>query len=186
MTKTFAFLVILILTSVCTLKLTSNKKKAHTSQQVVTASQLAASASGPIFMPITDNPFIVNGNLEVTGLIFSGTITNGQQVDIISMTSTVRTTVNGISLYAKNVASAKAGDTVALLLRGVTTSQVKNGFYVVSVGTLPVGKIGCTLTFIKDITIDDNFHPLFSSFNNQSNGYSLLLKMGLLVLQMVK
>jgi translation elongation factor EF-Tu-like GTPase len=83
---------------------------------------------GSFGMTVEDVFSIAGRGTVATGRISTGTVSVGEQV-LISRAGQplVQVEVTGVELFRKNVRTAKAGDNVGLLLRGVEREQVLKG-----------------------------------------------------------
>lgn len=72
----------------------------------------------PFLMPVEDVFSISGRGTVVTGRIEQGIIKPGEEVEIIGLTDTQKTTVTGVEMFRKLLDSGEAGDNVGLLLRG--------------------------------------------------------------------
>lgn len=81
----------------------------------------------PFLMPIEDI-FVIEGRGTVTtGRIERGVISVGDEVDIVGITETKKTTVTGIEMFNKQLDRGEAGDNAGLLLRGIKKEEVERG-----------------------------------------------------------
>ena len=82
---------------------------------------------GAFLMPIEDVFTISGRGTVVTGRIEQGVIKPGEEVEIIGLTDTQKTTVTGVEMFRKLLDSGEAGDNVGLLLRGTKKEEVERG-----------------------------------------------------------
>jgi elongation factor Tu len=87
-------------------------------------------------LPIEDVFSIAGRGTVVTGRIESGIIKVGQEVEIVGLGETVKTTVTGIEMFNKILDEGQPGDNVGLLIRGIKKEDVKRGQVVAQVGTI--------------------------------------------------
>ena len=74
---------------------------------------------------VIDDVFSISGRgTVVTGRVEAGTIRADQKVVVKSATGLLKTRIRGIEMFRKQVPSARAGDSVGLLLQAVTRDQV--------------------------------------------------------------
>ena len=78
-------------------------------------------------MPIEDVFSIAGRGTVVTGAISQGTIKLGEEIEIVGLRDTVKTTVTGIEMFRKEMDYAEAGDNAGLLLRGIKKEDVERG-----------------------------------------------------------
>ncbi len=81
----------------------------------------------PFLMPIEDIFSIEGRGTVVTGRIERGTIKVGEEVEIVGINPTSKTTITGIEMFNKQLQSGMAGDNAGLLLRGVAKEAVTRG-----------------------------------------------------------
>ena len=72
----------------------------------------------------------------VTGKVERGSITKGEDVEIIGYGPTVRTTVTGVEMFRKELDRGEAGDQIGALLRGLKREDVSRGQVIVAPGSL--------------------------------------------------
>ncbi|MGB1097637.1 MAG: EF-Tu/IF-2/RF-3 family GTPase, partial [Acholeplasmataceae bacterium] len=71
----------------------------------------------------------------VTGRIEQGIIKPGEEVEIIGLTDTQKTTVTGVEMFQKTLDEGEAGDNAGLLLRGVEKEDLKRGVVLAAKGS---------------------------------------------------
>jgi elongation factor Tu len=81
----------------------------------------------PFLMPVEDVFSISGRGTVVTGRIEQGIIKPGEEVEIIGLSDTQKTTVTGVEMFRKLLDSGEAGDNVGLLLRGTKKEEVERG-----------------------------------------------------------
>ena len=81
----------------------------------------------PFLMPIEDVFSIEGRGTVVTGRVERGVIKPGEDVEIIGLKDTVKTTVTGVEMFRKLLDSGQAGDNVGCLLRGTKKEDVERG-----------------------------------------------------------
>ncbi len=81
----------------------------------------------PFLMPIEDVFSIEGRGTVVTGRIERGTIKVGENIEIIGIKPTTKSTVTGIEMFNKSLASGIAGDNAGVLLRGTAKDDVHRG-----------------------------------------------------------
>jgi len=90
----------------------------------------------PFSMPIEDVFSISGRGTVVTGRIDSGVIKVGQEIEIVGLGATVKTTVTGVEMFQKTLDEGRAGDNVGLLLRGIKKEDVARGQVLAAVGSI--------------------------------------------------
>jgi len=89
----------------------------------------------PFLMPIEDIFSIEGRGTVVTGRIERGQVKVGEEVEIIGLKPTVKTTVTGIEMFNKNLQEGMAGDNAGILLRGTKKEDVHRGQVIAKPGT---------------------------------------------------
>jgi len=81
----------------------------------------------PYLMPIEDIFSIEGRGTVVTGRIERGAVKIGDEVEIVGLMDTKKTTVTGIEMFNKQLESGMAGDNAGILLRGTKKNEVERG-----------------------------------------------------------
>jgi elongation factor Tu len=81
----------------------------------------------PFLMPVEDVFGIKGRGTVVTGRIERGIVKTGEEVEIVGLQPTVKTTVTGVEMFKKLLDEGQAGDNVGCLLRGIERDDVQRG-----------------------------------------------------------
>jgi len=81
----------------------------------------------PFLMPIEDVFSISGRGTVVTGRVERGVIKVGEEVEIVGIKDTVKTTCTGVEMFRKLLDQGQAGDNVGILIRGVKRDEVERG-----------------------------------------------------------
>ncbi|HIH2762703.1 MAG TPA: elongation factor Tu [Candidatus Azoamicus sp. MARI] len=81
----------------------------------------------PFLLPIEDVFSISGRGTVVTGRVERGIIKSGEEVEVIGIKDTVKTTCIGVEMFRKILDEARAGDNVGVLLRGIKKEDVERG-----------------------------------------------------------
>jgi elongation factor Tu len=81
----------------------------------------------PFLMPIEDVFSISGRGTVVTGRVERGVVKVGEEVEIVGLKATVKTTVTGVEMFRKLLDQGQAGDNVGVLLRGTKREDVERG-----------------------------------------------------------
>ena len=81
----------------------------------------------PFLMPIEDVFSISGRGTVVTGRIERGVVKVGEEVEIVGIKDTTKTTVTGVEMFRKLLDQGEAGDNVGVLLRGTKRDDVERG-----------------------------------------------------------
>jgi len=104
----------------------------------------------PFLMPIEDIFSIEGRGTVVTGKIERGIVKVGEDVEIVGIKPTAKTTVTGIEMFNKNLKEGMAGDNAGVLLRGTKKEDVTRGQVLVKPGTVtPHAEFECEVYILK-------------------------------------
>ena len=90
----------------------------------------------PFLMPIEDVFSISGRGTVVTGRIERGIVNVGDEVEIVGIKETSKTTVTGVEMFRKLLDQGEAGDNVGCLLRGVSREEVERGQVLAKPGSI--------------------------------------------------
>jgi len=90
----------------------------------------------PFLMPVEDVFGIKGRGTVVTGRIERGVIKVGEEIEIIGITETRKTTVTGVEMFKKLLDEGQAGDNVGCLLRGIERDDVQRGQVLAKPGSI--------------------------------------------------
>ncbi len=90
----------------------------------------------PFLMPIEDVFSISGRGTVVTGRIERGVIKVGEEVEIVGIRETSKTTVTGVEMFRKLLDQGEAGDNVGCLLRGIERDSVERGQVLAKPGSM--------------------------------------------------
>jgi elongation factor Tu len=90
----------------------------------------------PFLMPIEDVFSISGRGTVVTGRVESGVVKVGEEIEIVGIKDTQKTTVTGVEMFRKLLDQGQAGDNVGVLLRGTKREEVERGQVLAHPGTI--------------------------------------------------
>ena len=90
----------------------------------------------PFLMPIEDVFSITGRGTVATGRIESGIVKVGDEVEIVGLRPTTKTTVTGVEMFRKLLDQGEAGDNVGLLLRGTKKEELERGQIICKPGSI--------------------------------------------------
>jgi elongation factor Tu len=93
-------------------------------------------ADQDFLMPVEDVFTIQGRGTVVTGRIEKGTIKLNEEIEIVGMKDTMKTTVTGIEMFRKEMDEGQAGDNAGILLRGIKKEEVQRGQVLVKPGSI--------------------------------------------------
>jgi elongation factor Tu len=90
----------------------------------------------PFLMPIEDVFSISGRGTVVTGRIERGIVKVGDEIEIVGIKPTTKTTVTGVEMFRKLLDQGEAGDNVGVLLRGTKREEVERGQVLAKPGSI--------------------------------------------------
>jgi len=91
---------------------------------------------GTFLMPVEDVFSISGRGTVVTGRVERGIIKVGEEVEIVGLKPTIKTTCTGVEMFRKLLDQGQAGDNVGVLLRGTKREEVERGQVLAKPGTI--------------------------------------------------
>jgi elongation factor Tu len=90
----------------------------------------------PFLLPIEDVFSISGRGTVVTGRVERGVIKVGEEIEIVGIKETHKTTCTGVEMFRKLLDEGRAGDNVGVLLRGIKREEVERGQVLAHVGSI--------------------------------------------------
>ncbi|SMF44945.1 translation elongation factor 1A (EF-1A/EF-Tu) [Alteromonadaceae bacterium Bs31] len=90
----------------------------------------------PFLMPIEDVFSISGRGTVVTGRVERGIVTVGEEIEIVGIKETTKTTCTGVEMFRKLLDEGRAGENVGVLLRGTKREEVERGQVLAKPGTI--------------------------------------------------
>jgi len=90
----------------------------------------------PFLMPVEDVFSIEGRGTVVTGRIERGIVKKGEEIEIVGIRDTRKTTVTGVEMFRKLLDEGRAGDNVGCLLRGIKKDEVERGMVLAVPGSI--------------------------------------------------
>ena len=104
----------------------------------------------PFLMPVEDIFSIEGRGTVVTGKIERGVVKVGEEVEIVGIKPTQKSTVTGIEMFNKNLQEGMAGDNAGVLLRGLKKEDITRGQVLAKPGTVtPHDNFTCEIYVLK-------------------------------------
>ncbi len=91
---------------------------------------------GPFLMPIEDVFSISGRGTVVTGRVERGIVKVGDEIEIVGIKATTKTTVTGVEMFRKLLDQGQAGDNLGVLLRGTKREEVERGQVLAKPGSI--------------------------------------------------
>ena len=90
----------------------------------------------PFMMSVEDVFSITGRGTVATGRIERGKVKVGEEIEIVGLAETQKSTVTGVEMFRKNLEEGLAGDNVGVLLRGIEKDQVQRGQVLAKPGSI--------------------------------------------------
>jgi elongation factor Tu len=90
----------------------------------------------PFLMPIEDVFTITGRGTVVTGRVEQGVVNTGDEIEIVGLRDTQKTTCTGVEMFRKLLDQGQAGDNVGVLLRGTKREEVERGQVLAKPGSI--------------------------------------------------
>lgn len=121
----------------------------------------------PFLMPIEDVFSISGRGTVVTGRVERGIIKVGDEIEIVGIKPTAKTTCTGIEMFRKLLDSGEAGDNIGVLLRGTKREEVERGQVLAAPGSItPHTQFKCEC-YILTKEEGGRHTPFFSNYRPQ-------------------
>jgi elongation factor Tu len=91
---------------------------------------------GSFIMPVEDVFSISGRGTVVTGRVERGIVKTGEEIEIVGLKDTQKTTVTGVEMFRKLLDEGQAGDNIGVLLRGTKRDEVERGQVLCKPGTI--------------------------------------------------
>jgi elongation factor Tu len=129
--------------------------------------QPARALDKPFLMPIEDVFSISGRGTVVTGRIESGVVKTGEEIEIVGVKDTQKTTCTGVEMFRKLLDQGEAGDNVGVLLRGTKREEVERGQVLAKPGSItPHTKFKCE-AYILNKEEGGRHTPFFANYRPQ-------------------
>jgi elongation factor Tu len=121
----------------------------------------------PFLMPIEDVFNIEGRGTVATGRVERGVLKKMEEVEIVGIRPTTKTTVTDIEMFRKLLDSAEAGDNVGVLLRGVKKEDIERGQVIAKPGTIKPHKKFKAEVYVLSKEEGGRHTPFFSNYRPQ-------------------
>lgn len=121
----------------------------------------------PFLMPIEDVFTITGRGTVVTGRVERGQLKLNEEVEIIGLRPTQKTTVTGIEMFHKQMDTADAGENCGLLLRGTKREDVERGQVVAKPGTITPHTTFEAQVYVLKKEEGGRHNPFFTNYRPQ-------------------
>ena len=121
----------------------------------------------PFLMPIEDVFSISGRGTVVTGRIESGVVKTGEEIEVVGIKDTQKTTCTGVEMFRKLLDQGEAGDNVGVLLRGTKREEVERGQVLSKPGAItPHTKFKCE-AYVLTKEEGGRHTPFFANYRPQ-------------------
>ncbi len=121
----------------------------------------------PFLMPIEDVFNIEGRGTVATGRVERGILKKMEEVELVGIRPTVKTTVTDIEMFRKLLDEARAGDNVGLLLRGTKKDDIERGMVIAKVGSIKPHKKFKAEIYVLSKEEGGRHTPFFSNYRPQ-------------------
>ncbi|WP_420392759.1 elongation factor Tu [Acuticoccus sp.] len=122
---------------------------------------------GAFLMPIEDVFSISGRGTVVTGRVERGIVKVGEEVEIVGIRNTAKTTVTGVEMFRKLLDQGQAGDNIGALLRGVGRDDVERGQVLCKPGSVKPHKKFKASAYILTKEEGGRHTPFFTNYRPQ-------------------
>ena len=122
---------------------------------------------GAFLMPVEDVFSISGRGTVATGRIERGIIKVGEEIEIVGIKDTTKTTVTGVEMFRKLLDQGEAGDNVGILLRGTKREEIERGQVLAKPGSItPHTKFECEV-YVLSKDEGGRHTPFFNGYRPQ-------------------
>ena len=121
----------------------------------------------PFLMPIEDVFSISGRGTVVTGRIERGVVKVGEEIEIVGLKDTTKTTCTGVEMFRKLLDQGEAGDNVGVLLRGTKREEVERGQVLSAPGSIKPFKKFKAEAYVLTYEEGGRHTPFFSNYRPQ-------------------
>jgi elongation factor Tu len=121
----------------------------------------------PFLMPIEDVFSITGRGTVVTGKVEQGVIHTGDEIEIIGIRDTQKTTCTGVEMFRKLLDEGQAGDNIGALLRGIDKDQVQRGQVLAKPGSITPHTLFEAEVYVLTKEEGGRHKPFFSNYRPQ-------------------
>ena len=121
----------------------------------------------PFLMPIEDVFSISGRGTVVTGRVERGIVKVGEEIEIVGLKNTVKTTVTGVEMFRKLLDQGQAGDNIGALLRGTKREDVERGQVLAKPGSITPHTVFKAEAYILTKEEGGRHTPFFTNYRPQ-------------------
>jgi elongation factor Tu len=121
----------------------------------------------PFLMPVEDVFTISGRGTVVTGRVERGKVKVGEEIEIVGIRDTAKTTVTGVEMFRKELDEGLAGDNVGILVRGIKREEVERGQVCAKPGSITPHKKAKAEAYILTKEEGGRHTPFFNGYRPQ-------------------
>jgi elongation factor Tu len=121
----------------------------------------------PFLMPVEDVFSISGRGTVVTGRVEQGIVKVGEEIEIVGIRPTIKTTVTGVEMFRKLLDRGEAGDNIGALLRGTKREEVERGQVLAAPGSITPHTEFTAETYILSKEEGGRHTPFFGNYRPQ-------------------
>jgi elongation factor Tu len=121
----------------------------------------------PFLMPVEDVFTITGRGTVVTGRIERGKVKVGEEIEIVGLEDTRKTTVTGVEMFRKLLDEGQAGDNCGCLLRGIKRDDVQRGMVLAKPGSITPHKKFLAEVYVLKKEEGGRHTPFFNGYRPQ-------------------
>jgi elongation factor Tu len=121
----------------------------------------------PFLMPIEDVFTITGRGTVVTGRVEQGIIHTGDEIEIVGIKATAKTTCTGVEMFRKLLDEGRAGDNIGALLRGTKKEEVERGQVLAAPGSITPHTNFEAQTYVLTKEEGGRHKPFFTNYRPQ-------------------
>ena len=121
----------------------------------------------PFLMPIEDVFSITGRGTVVTGKVENGVVHVGDEIEIVGIKPTTKTTCTGVEMFRKLLDEGRAGDNIGVLLRGTKKEDVERGQVLAKPGSITPHTLFEAQVYVLNKEEGGRHKPFFSNYRPQ-------------------
>ena len=121
----------------------------------------------PFLMPIEDVFTITGRGTVVTGRVERGQVKVGEEIEIIGLRPTTKTTCTGVEMFRKLLDEGRAGDNIGALLRGTKKEEVERGQVLAKPGSITPHTSFTAQVYVLTKEEGGRHTPFFANYHPQ-------------------
>ena len=122
---------------------------------------------GAFLMPVEDVFSISGRGTVATGRVERGIVKVGEEIEIVGIKETTKTTITGVEMFRKLLDEGQAGDNIGALLRGVARDEIERGQVLAHVGSITPHTKFTAETYILTKEEGGRHTPFFANYRPQ-------------------